>query len=354
MPSRRKPQVVKQLSAIDGFPRRVLAGGHMDTASVTTVRGLDELDRLLTAIVRGETAPAVVDMLCCEGCLDGPCVNSELSVFAKRSIDTAERSRQAPPAVDTRTLLSALPSVQLGRTFTPDPAPVREPSEEQIDEVLAAGEFMSREDLIDCGACGRATCVEQAVAIWSGDSSWDLCFPLQRKRLVRECEHFSEASVTDDLTGLINRRAFDQRLSDEVERAVRYKTPLSLVMIDLDGFKEVNDRYGHAAGDALLRATGTLLRSELRATDAAVRYGGDEFALVLPGVHKTGAWAVAEKICASLRQLQAAAGDDGPKVSATASMGEHCTDASALLESADAALYRAKRAGRNRVELAAG
>ncbi len=357
-PTRRKPQMVKQLSAIDGFPRRALSGGRFDSGAVTTVRGLEELDQLLNAIVRGETAPAVVDMLCCEGCLDGPCVNPDLSVFAKRTIDVSERSRQAPPAVETRALLSALPSVELKRSFRPTPAPVSEPTQEQIDEVLAAGEFMSRDQVIDCGACGRPTCVDQAVAIWMGNSSWDLCFPLQKKLLTRECEFHSEASITDDLTGLMNRRAFDKRLAEEVERAKRYNTPLSLVMVDLDGFKSVNDRFGHAGGDALLRATGTLLRSELRATDVAVRYGGDEFALILPGVQKTGAWAVAEKIRASIGQMQTGV-DDGPGIHATvsmgvASLGGSCTDGDSLLEGADGALYHAKRVGRDRVELAAG
>lgn len=357
-PSKRKPNVVKEISAIDGFPRRLLAGGKMDTGCVVTARGLDDLDRLLTAIVRGEAAPQVVDMLCCEGCLDGPCVNSELSVFAKRALEVSERSRQAPPAVNTRTLLSALPSVELSRRFFPDPAPVREPTQEQIDEVLATGEFMSRDELIDCGACGRSTCVEQAVAIWMGNSTWDLCFPLQKKRLTREREHFSQKSLTDDLTGLVNRRAFDARLVEEVERGKRYQTPLSIVMVDLDGFKEINDRFGHATGDSLLRAVGALLQAELRTTDVAARYGGDEFALVLPGVHKTGAWAVAEKIRAGVRLLGASAAE-GPTVGTTvsmgvASLGEQSIEADALLELADAALYRAKRAGRDRVELAAG
>jgi diguanylate cyclase (GGDEF)-like protein len=354
--SARKPQVSKVLSAIDGFPRRMISATNCTNGTVTTVRGLDELDRLLSAIVRGETAPGIVDMLCCEGCLDGPCVNQELSVFAKRAIDVSERKREAPPAVDTRTLLSALPTIDLGRTFAADPAPFREPTAAQVDEVLTAGEFMSRDDHLDCGACGRPTCVEQAVAIWMGNSTWDLCFPLQKKLLVRECEHHAEASVTDDLTGLMNRRAFDRRLSEEVDRAARYGTPLSLIMIDLDVFKSVNDRFGHATGDMLLRAFGQLLRAELRATDVAVRYGGDEFALVLPGINKTGAWAVAEKICGRLRNL-----DWGldQAIRSTASMGvaslsDPPVEASVLLELADAALYRAKRAGRDRVELAAG
>jgi len=355
---RRRPQAVKQLSGIDGFPRRTLADTDRTASEFVSVRGLLDLDRLLTAIVRGEAAPAVVDMLSCEGCIDGPCVNAELSVFAKRNVDASERERQPPPAVDSRTFLSAMPPVDLARSFLPAPAPTREPTAEEIDAVLAAGEFASRADAIDCGACGFDTCVEHAASISLGNSAWEMCFPLQRKRLLRETERLSEALVIDTLTGLMNRRAFDERLAEEVARARRYGTPLSLLMIDLDGFKAVNDRHGHNGGDALLRAVGVLLRSELRETDIAVRYGGDEFALVLPGTPKTDAWAVAEKVRATLRVLAADAGD-GHQVGTTVSIGvashnSERTTARALVEAADAALYRAKESGRDRVELSAG
>lgn len=354
----KRPQAAKELSATDGFPRRTLAESDMTDRDVVTVRGLADLDVLLRAIVRGETCPSVVDMLNCEGCIDGPCVNRDISVFAKRNIDMSERERQAPPAVDSRTFLSAIPSVPLKRAFRSEPAAAREPSDEEIDLVLQAGEFATRAEVVDCGACGYDTCVEHAAAICLGNSSWELCFPLAKKRLVRERERFAQQAVTDDLTGLHNRRAFDERLLEEVARAGRYGSPLSLAMLDIDGFKQINDGYGHSAGDSLLRAVGVLLKSELRTTDIAVRYGGDEFALILPNTPKTDAWAVAEKVRASLRTLAVDAGK-GKAVGSTvsigvASFGEGCPDAPALLQAADAALYQAKRAGRDRVEIAAG
>jgi diguanylate cyclase (GGDEF)-like protein len=354
----RHPTASKELSGTDGFPRRTLRGTTMSEGGVSVVRGLDEIDRLLRAIQRGETAPCVVDMLCCEGCIDGPCVSPEMSVFAKRSIDVAERERQPPPAVDSRTFLSALPEIELHRTFAPDPVSVHDPTAEELDNVLAAGEFSDPEDHLDCGLCGYDTCVEHARAIWMGNSTWSMCFPLERKRLLREHERLAEASFTDDLTGLLNRRALDARLAEETARAERYGSPLSLVVIDLDNFKEVNDHFGHAAGDALLKAVGVLMRAELRTADIAARYGGDEFALVLPGVTKTGAWAVAEKVLGSLRTL-ATDSDVGLTINVTcsvgvASFGEAYRDAEGLFRGADSALYAAKRAGRNRVELAAG
>ncbi len=357
-PPSRHARATKEISATDGFPRRTLRDRDLTSDEMRTVRGLDDLDMLLSAIKRGEAGPAVVDMLCCEGCIDGPCVNRELSVFAKRNIDIAERRRQMPPAVDSRTFLSALPHVELTRTFSPEPVTSREPSDEEVDAVLLAGEFVTRDEAIDCGICGYDTCVAHAAAIWLGNSTWAMCFPLERKRLIREQERLSHASLTDELTGLLNRRALDMRLAEEVARAERYGTALSLLVLDLDRFKQVNDQMGHAAGDALLRAVGVLLRSELRTTDLAARYGGDEFALALPEVTKTGAWAVAEKICASLRRLTVDSGS-GVRVSTTcsvgvASFGDSFSDPESLMRAADTALYAAKAAGRNRVELAAG
>ena len=348
----------KRLSVTDGFPRWTLRTRDYTDRDIVTVRGLDDIDRLLTAIVRGETAPAIVDMLSCEGCIDGPCVNRELSVFAKRNIDIAERERQRPPSVDTGDLLATLPAVDVTRMFTSCPAPRHTPSDEEVDRVLEAGEFASRGEAIDCGVCGYKTCVEHAAAICLGNSTWEMCFPLARKRLTREREHFQAAAVTDGLTGLLNRRAFDERMAEEVERARRYGTTVSLVMVDLDGFKDVNDAHGHAAGDMLLRSVGTVLQTQLRITDHAVRYGGDEFALVLASTSKTEAWAVAEKVRSALRVLRVDVGG-GTWVNATASVGvatlgeTHATP-QAILEAADSALYRAKRAGRDRVELASG
>lgn len=357
VPSRR-PVIAKTLSAIDGFPRRTLKASDRTDPDVVTVRGLQDIDCLLSAIRRGETAPAVVDMLACEGCIDGPAVDHSRSVYAKRNIDAAERAREMSPEFDPRTLFATLPSVELTRSFDPRPAPSICPDDDEIDRVLEAGEFAGRSATIDCGACGYRTCVDHAAAISLGNSSWDLCFPLAKKRLVRERERYAEAAVTDELTGLLNRRAFDARLEEEAARAKRYREPLSLIMIDLDGFKEVNDRHGHSAGDALLRAVGVLLLSEIRATDHAVRYGGDEFAVILVNTVKTDAWAVAEKLRSQLKRLNVDVGA-GYRIGSTASVGvstfgEEFRGAKEMLEAADAALYRAKRAGRDRVEISAG
>jgi diguanylate cyclase (GGDEF)-like protein len=355
---KRRPQAVKELSLTDGFPRRFLTERDMTDRNVVVARGLVEIDSLLTAIGRGETAPAVADLLNCEGCTDGPAVNRELSVFVKRNVIAAENERQPRPVVDSRTLLSALPTVDLRRNFSPTPVLSRVPSPEEIDAVLAEGEFHSRADVLDCGACGHDTCVAHAAAVCLGDSSWDLCFPLQRKMLVRERHEMADRALRDALTGLGNRRAFDERLAEETARAERYGTDLALAMIDLDDFKEVNDRYGHPIGDQLLVQVGHILVATLRNTDIPIRYGGDEFAIILPETSKTEAWVVAEKIRAALGELTLVAAD-GVRISTSGSIGIASYGAAAdtsyaLLAAADAALYRAKRSGRDRVELAAG
>lgn len=350
----------KEISLTDGFPRRTLKERGCTDGSIVTVRGLRQLDRLLAAIVRGEAAPSVVDMLNCEGCIDGPTVHPGLSLFAKRNIVSAEREATPAPRVGTRELLGHLPAVDLVRSFTPRPVREEPLTAEQIDAELARGEFMSRDEALDCGACGYTTCVEHATAVLRGNSTWEACLPLHKKRHARVREELERAATIDSLTGLWNRHAFDQRLAEETSRALRYSTPLSLLMIDVDGFKLINDTYGHPMGDWVLQAFADILRSVVREADVAVRYGGDEFALVLPFTDKTRAFAVAEKLRAatSVMQVQSDGGEPaGLEVTISIGVAALRPDggtAKELLESADRALYQAKRSGKNQVRIAAG
>jgi len=164
-------------------------------------------------------------------------------------------------------------------------------------------------------------------------------------------------SVTDPLTGLANRRRLMARLQEEVQRARRYKTPLSVVMIDIDHFKDVNDTHGHAMGDEVLRNIGAMLNAGLRTTDLAARYGGEELTLVLPHTDIPAALQVAEGLRQKFAELDHVL--DGVTIRKTASMGLAARDgqgempnAEDLLKHADEALYRAKQGGRNRVEVA--
>jgi diguanylate cyclase (GGDEF)-like protein len=170
---------------------------------------------------------------------------------------------------------------------------------------------------------------------------------------VRAEQRLYESAVLDALTGVHNRRHLDQRLRAEVAFAGRHQSPLSLVLLDIDHFKKINDTLGHPAGDAALRALGERLLKTVRTEDIVARYGGEEFALVARGIPAPGAWLLAERIrqtVAALRVLH-----EGTTICFTISAGVVTMDADrlfpnveGLLGAADQALYRAKADGRNR------
>ena len=168
-------------------------------------------------------------------------------------------------------------------------------------------------------------------------------------------ERVAEQAVTDELTGLSNPRRFRELLGKEVERSMRFGHPLSLLLIDIDDFKRVNDSHGHPQGDAVLQAVARVLGSEAREVDEPARYGGEEFALVLPETEARGAGELAERIRARVEGTRVPLRRGGA-VSVTASVGVASTsdgvpvDANRLFAAADQALYAAKRAGKNRTE----
>ncbi len=170
-----------------------------------------------------------------------------------------------------------------------------------------------------------------------------------------ETARLAHLSVTDDLTRAYNYRVLASRLHEEVGRAARYGDPLSVLMMDLDHFKHVNDRYGHAAGDEVLRAFVDRVRAEVRQPDVLIRRGGEEFLLVMPSTGGDDAHAVAERIRARVAAtpIPTQCGADVPlTVSIGVATWVDREDATALEARADAALYRAKDAGRDRVERA--
>jgi diguanylate cyclase (GGDEF)-like protein len=161
-----------------------------------------------------------------------------------------------------------------------------------------------------------------------------------------------QAAVTDSLTGALNRRGFDEVLRQEAATAHRHRHPLSAVAMDLDHFKEVNDRFGHAAGDMVLRAAASLVMQELRLdTDFLGRVGGEEFMLLCPQTTAEGAAALAERIRSRIRRETFMI--NGAEVRLTASFGVSQLgakgDPSHMLVAADQALYQAKRLGRDRI-----
>ena len=183
------------------------------------------------------------------------------------------------------------------------------------------------------------------------------------RRLQEQKETIERQATMDGLTGLFNHRFFWERLRDEVARADRYGQPLSLLMLDLDDFKRVNDRYGHPVGDELLRTVGRALQTQVRqGVDCAARYGGEEFAVILPstlsersGGGLDGAVTTAERIRSAVADLRAPVVDaawPGITVSiGVATLPVHAADAEELVTRADRALYAAKRLRKDRVEV---
>jgi diguanylate cyclase (GGDEF)-like protein len=152
-----------------------------------------------------------------------------------------------------------------------------------------------------------------------------------------------QGSTTDPLTGVLNRGAFQVILERELESARRYGHPLSLVMLDLDGFKELNDELGHPAGDKVLRRLGALLRDQMRSADWCARYGGDEFAVIASHTDEAGAARLAHRILDRARRTL----PDSVRLSAgvaTVPFEQPCTP-DTLVGASDAALYAAKRSG---------
>jgi diguanylate cyclase (GGDEF)-like protein len=165
-----------------------------------------------------------------------------------------------------------------------------------------------------------------------------------------------QLATRDALTGLANRRCFDDNLHAEWARALRQKQPLSLLMVDVDNFKAFNDANGHLGGDDCLKRIASSLSNEMRANDLVARYGGEEFAVILPNESLKGAAIVAERIRCQVERLQlpkggAAAGHVTVSIGAATAIASPDTNANQLIGIADAALYRAKHMGRNRISL---
>jgi diguanylate cyclase (GGDEF)-like protein len=157
-------------------------------------------------------------------------------------------------------------------------------------------------------------------------------------------------SITDGLTGLYNHRYIHERLAEELARASREHTELSLLFCDLDNFKQFNDRFGHSAGDRALRTVAGIILGCVRSIDLVGRYGGEEFTVVLPEIDSRGTLEVAERIRAAVENTQALS--EGGSLTVSIGVARYPTDAAnkeELIDRADWSMYRAKRAGRNQV-----
>lgn len=178
-------------------------------------------------------------------------------------------------------------------------------------------------------------------------------FNSMAERLAEHRSKLEELSVRDGLTGLYNRREFDKRLQEEIQRSRRYNHPFCLILIDVDHFKDINDRYGHQAGDEVLIAVGDLIQLNVRPVDVVCRYGGEELVVILSETNEKGALIVAERIRRTIAEAMTAT-PQGDVIQVTVSIGlsafPHDGDRpEQIIKAADEALYAAKQEGRNLV-----
>jgi diguanylate cyclase (GGDEF)-like protein len=198
----------------------------------------------------------------------------------------------------------------------------------------------------DCGACGFATCQRFAEVAATGRATLRQCLPYQERR----AEEAQQAAAVDLLTGLSTYRILRDRLAFEVERSRRNGESFAVLFLDLDRFKHVNDSYGHEAGNEILRGAAAEIRSAVRASDVAARYGGDEFVVILTRTDQAGATRVAEALRAGIEGVGRRLGYPAGVVTVSVGLAEFDPkqpNDGDLLVTADRALYRAKAAGRN-------
>lgn len=205
---------------------------------------------------------------------------------------------------------------------------------------------------LSLGAAIQEIRTDREIYIYTATST-TMAFALFGGVLGHYADRLAQLATTDSLTRLFNARAFNERLHEELRRAARYQEPLSVLTIDLDGLKRVNDQYGHEAGNAALRSVAAAIRSGLREIDVGARLGGDEFAVLAPRTNEESALVLAER----LRALMATGVNGATSRRTTISIGVASrvppsgapATPAALMAAADKALYRAKREGGDRV-----
>lgn len=324
-----------------------------DVHPVASVRGYPEFVAMIKTLHAGECS-GLIDVLGCRECAGSPITDSDVEGQEPSPFSGRAAQDNGSQSIGIEEILPGLPYIDLSRDFAPRELIEQHASRLQLDEILRTGGRYATEARLDCGGCGYPTCEELARAIYDGRAEWSACFPYERDSFVQNARELKEASRTDALTELLNHRGFMERLREESQRSKRYGIPMSLVMIDIDRFKIINDTYGHVHGDRVLRLVAQVLQVSLRATDIPARYGGDEFAVILPQTQKNEAVEVAEKLRTRAEQTTFYVDEDHYE-KLTLSLGVYEAigelDPVVIISKADRAMYLAKKGGRNRVSL---
>ncbi|MDH5806075.1 MAG: diguanylate cyclase, partial [Gemmatimonadota bacterium] len=331
----------RHLSAAGGLPVDQLAKETHTSRRFHKMRGLDHIPRLAKAVAEDGIDFGFVDLLPCEGCLDNSMLGPADELYKRRRIQAeTEPKRSDMSVVDDRVL------VDVSANY--DPAPPRkngagvEEIQGVLDRIGYADESKTR---WNCRACGFETCEKFAGAFLHGRATLRQCPPYQERRV----EEQAKLAAVDELTGLATYRVLKDRLSQEVARCRRTGTPFSLLFVDMDRFKQVNDQFGHHAGNNVLQLAAHAVTGKLRGTDLAARFGGDEFVLFLAGAQAEGSRKVAEDVRSAVEEAGLEAGYPAGVVTASVGVAVASSESTEkdILEAADRALYRAKADGGN-------
>jgi len=332
----------RHISAAGGMPLALLEELRQTSKRFHKVRGLQTLPALARAIAVDKLELGFVDILSSEGALDHPLSGPREELYWRRSVvQSSEPPRSLAPVVEPGVVAS------IGAVF--DIKPRRQGADAAaVQQVLKTIGLGPNGRPWDCRACGYATCREFAEAAALGRASLKQCTPYQERR----ADESQREAATDLLTGLATFRVLRDRLTQEVERSKRSGERFTVLFLDLDRLKEINDAYGHEAGNDVLKAVAQEVRSAVRASDLAARYGGDEFVVILTRTQQDGAERVAEALREGIEEVGRRLGY--PLGAVTVSIGIAEFDpahpsSGDLLVNADRALYRAKAAGRNTV-----
>jgi diguanylate cyclase (GGDEF)-like protein len=332
----------RHLSAAGGLPLALLEEARYSSRRFRKIRGLDALKAVARAVTVDRLDLGFVDILSTEGLLDHPLSGPREELYWRREILAAvEPPRSRIPVVDSAVVASVGATFAIkSRRIPPDPEVVA-----GILEQIGKG---PNGRPWDCRACGFETCAGFAEAAAVGRASMRQCTPYQERR----AEEAHRAAAVDTMTGLSTYRVLRDRLAFEVERSKRSQESFAVLFLDLDRFKEVNDQYGHEAGNEILKAVAGEIKNAVRASDVAARYGGDEFVVILTRTDLQGGARVAEALRAGIEGVGRRLGYPAGLVTVSIGLAEfepRQPSESDLLVSADRALYRAKAAGRNAV-----
>jgi diguanylate cyclase (GGDEF)-like protein len=332
----------RHLSAAGGMPLAMLEEFRHTAGRFRVIRGVDALGALARAVSVDRLELGFVDVLSYERALDHPLSGPKEELYWRRALlASTEPPRSRQPVVDSGVVAS------VGAVFAIKPRAV-EPDAEVVATFLDAIGLGPNGRPWDCGACGFATCRRFAEVAAMGRATLRQCTPYQERR----AEEAQSAAAVDNLTGLSTYRVLRDRLSYEIERSKRSSEHFAVLFLDLDRFKQVNDTYGHEAGNDILRGVAAEVRQAVRASDVAARYGGDEFVVILTRTDLAGAARVAEALRAGIEGVGRRLGYPAGVITVSVGLAEFDPRQPVehdLLVAADRALYRAKASGRNLV-----